>query len=551
MKKFFCTLLAAVFLTSVFSVLTFAAETVPLTKMYDFGEIDCLEAEIDWFTAGRHTILHRHPGEETMRFFLSFFTDEKLVPMQSEFIENDFPAQTDSYFTISLLGENGVTNGYIYFDNEKIKLDVFGPESFDDIHSPRKHWEGWFTFKDANAYAEIEARWTALLATDDTNREEAVEDSQKNKSTVSDLKILYAATYDCPISETFSWGVCSFVREGEKAPVTAFFMKILGQSAWTEGTKKVVFLAESVSENNTLTFKTDRVLNFVVGDSVGKEYDRNFTTTAFFKAQMTVNASGQLTAIYLTLHADDTPHLVADEGVVDLSTLSHEYGTFPSHLFSVNAVNTESTDSKEVANDPGTAEKAETAPEKPTENTSEETEEKTDTKNEPEDAETKADTTPAEDSEIDTADENIDTTQKSEPEEVPADGDAVDKENIIFLEIGKKEAVVFGRNVTNDVAPKLVNDRTMLPIRFVAEALGGTVLWDEENRRVSITKENIHIEITIGSSMALVSGTQEFLDSPAFIENDRTYLPLRFVTENLGVQDIIWDEVTYSITIIA
>ncbi len=551
MKKFFCTLMAAVFLFSAFSVLALAAEKVPLTTMYDFGEIDYLEAEIDWFSAGKHSILHRHPGEEAMRFFLSFFTDENLLTMNAQAVGSEFPARTDSYFTISLLGENGVTNGYIYFDTEKIKLDVFGPENFDDIHSPRKHWEGWFTFKDAGSYAEIEARWAALLAADDPNREESAEASQKNASAVSDLKILYGATYDCPISETFSWGVCSFVREGEATPVTAFFMKILGQSAWTDGTKKVVFLAESVSENNTLTFKTDRVLNFVVGDSVGKEYDRNFTTTAFFKAQMTVNASGQLTAIYLTLHADNTPHLIADEGAVDLSTLSHEYGTFPFHLFSVNAVNTESTDSKEAANEPGTAEKAEAVPEKPTENTFEETEEKTDTKTEPEDAETKADTTPAEDSEIDTADENTDTMQKSEPEEAPVDEDAADKENIIFLEIGKKEAVVFGRNVTNDVAPKLVNDRTMLPIRFVAEALGGTVLWDEENRRVSIKKEDIHIEITIGSSMALVSGTQEFLDSPAFIENDRTYLPLRFVTENLGVTDIIWDEVAYSITIIA
>lgn len=203
------------------------------------------------------------------------------------------------------------------------------------------------------------------------------------------------------------------------------------QSAWTEGTKKVVFLAESVSENNTLTFKTDRVLNIVVGDSVGKEYDRNFTTTAFFKAQITVNASGQLTAIYLTLHADDTPHLVADEGSVDLSTLSHAYGTFPSHLFTVN--------------------------ERPAPQISEE-------------------------------------------------------EN------------------TTSVMPESKTE----PVKASSD-----------------TKEDIHIEITIGSSMALVNDKQKFLDSPAFIENDRTYLPLRFVTENLGVKDIIWDESVYSITIVA
>jgi len=106
--------------------------------------------------------------------------------------------------------------------------------------------------------------------------------------------------------------------------------------------------------------------------------------------------------------------------------------------------------------------------------------------------------------------------------------------NTIILTIGKKEAVVFGMQGMNDVAPQLVNDRTMLPIRFVAEALGATVLWDEKAQTVSITLDEIDIRLTIGEAKAMVNGNEVALDVASFIENSRTYLPLRFVAENLG-----------------
>ncbi len=117
-------------------------------------------------------------------------------------------------------------------------------------------------------------------------------------------------------------------------------------------------------------------------------------------------------------------------------------------------------------------------------------------------------------------------------------------DNQIILTIGKKEASVFGETKTNDVAPKIVNDRTMLPIRFIAEALGAKVDWKEtgvDMGIVTITKDNITIEITINSDTAYVNGNAVKLDSPAFIENDRTYLPLRFISENLGAK-VEWIE---------
>ena len=118
----------------------------------------------------------------------------------------------------------------------------------------------------------------------------------------------------------------------------------------------------------------------------------------------------------------------------------------------------------------------------------------------------------------------------------------------IILTIGQKDATIDGKTVSNDVAPKIVNDRTMLPIRFIAEALGAKVDWIEESQTVKITAENIDISLVIGEDFATVNGEKIDLDSPSFIENDRTYLPIRFVSEKLGA-DVKWDDATQTITI--
>jgi len=124
-----------------------------------------------------------------------------------------------------------------------------------------------------------------------------------------------------------------------------------------------------------------------------------------------------------------------------------------------------------------------------------------------------------------------------------------EEEKTIILTIDDVVADVFGEKVVNDVAPVIRNDRTMLPIRFVAEALGATVGWDDEADKVTIAKDGKVIEIIIGSSIAYVNGETVELDSPAFIENDRTYLPVRFVAENLDAT-VEWNKDTYEVTII-
>lgn len=119
----------------------------------------------------------------------------------------------------------------------------------------------------------------------------------------------------------------------------------------------------------------------------------------------------------------------------------------------------------------------------------------------------------------------------------------------IVMTIDSKEATVFGETVENDVAPVIRNDRTMLPARFIAENLGAEVFWDEDIRCVTVQKNKTLIEIFVDSDVALVNGEKVTLDSPAFIENDRTFTPVRFICESLGAK-ILWDAELYEVTVV-
>lgn len=126
--------------------------------------------------------------------------------------------------------------------------------------------------------------------------------------------------------------------------------------------------------------------------------------------------------------------------------------------------------------------------------------------------------------------------------------------NQIILTIGDVSALVFGTVKANDVAPKIVNDRTMLPARFVAENLGAAVEWNGDKQLVTIkgkhlkTGEDVTILITIGAETATVNDKEITLDSPAFIENDRTYTPVRFISEELGA-GVEWTEAEQKVII--
>ena len=99
-----------------------------------------------------------------------------------------------------------------------------------------------------------------------------------------------------------------------------------------------------------------------------------------------------------------------------------------------------------------------------------------------------------------------------------------------------------------DVPPQIINDRTMVPLRAIFEALNATVEWDDSTKTVTAVKDETTIQLTVGSSFAYVNDAENTLDSPAVILNSRTLVPIRFVSESLGAE-VDWDNAARKVTI--
>ncbi|MDR2940180.1 MAG: copper amine oxidase N-terminal domain-containing protein [Clostridiales bacterium] len=119
---------------------------------------------------------------------------------------------------------------------------------------------------------------------------------------------------------------------------------------------------------------------------------------------------------------------------------------------------------------------------------------------------------------------------------------------VIKLQIDNKDATVNGYKVALDAPPIISNERTMLPIRFIAENLGCNVGWDDKTRTVTVSDGDINISLQIGSNQATVNGESVYLDAPPIITNNRTMLPIRFIAEELGCV-VDWDDTFRTATI--
>jgi len=97
-------------------------------------------------------------------------------------------------------------------------------------------------------------------------------------------------------------------------------------------------------------------------------------------------------------------------------------------------------------------------------------------------------------------------------------------------------------------APVIHGGRALLPIRALIEELSGELTWTSSEQKVTIQLGEKNIELWIGSNMANVNGVKMELDVAPVIINQRTMLPLRFIGENLGL-NLIWDGTTQTIEI--
>lgn len=105
-----------------------------------------------------------------------------------------------------------------------------------------------------------------------------------------------------------------------------------------------------------------------------------------------------------------------------------------------------------------------------------------------------------------------------------------------------------GKQLHFEVPPFIEDSRTMVPLRAIFEAMGARVDWDATSRVVTATKGAIAVILPIGSTTAIVNGNPYVLDVPAKIVNGRTLAPLRFVGEAFGGR-VDWDSKTKTVYI--
>lgn len=113
---------------------------------------------------------------------------------------------------------------------------------------------------------------------------------------------------------------------------------------------------------------------------------------------------------------------------------------------------------------------------------------------------------------------------------------------------GQITLVADGKKVESDVSPVIVNNRTLVPVRVISELNGARVEWDSAERKVKIKSDKVEIELKIDSEKATLNGKTVVLDAAAAIVSNRTMVPVRFVAEAFGYE-VGWAEATRTVTL--
>lgn len=120
-----------------------------------------------------------------------------------------------------------------------------------------------------------------------------------------------------------------------------------------------------------------------------------------------------------------------------------------------------------------------------------------------------------------------------------------DDENYYYIsesEIKDKTKVVYNNQILSfETPPVTESDRTLVPMRFLFEQMGAEVEWDSETQTATVTKGGDIISFAIDSHSANVNNSIKAMDVPARLINDKTMIPLRFLSEELGYT-VDWNE---------
>ena len=126
--------------------------------------------------------------------------------------------------------------------------------------------------------------------------------------------------------------------------------------------------------------------------------------------------------------------------------------------------------------------------------------------------------------------------------------------SITALATDEITVTVNGEVLETPIAPQLVNDRTMLPMRAIFEKLGAQVTWFESDQIIFATKGNSLITLQIGTPTMSVQTTDcsanniVTLDTAPYIDGDYTLVPVRAIAEALSAQ-VDWSDETQTVSI--
>jgi hypothetical protein len=122
------------------------------------------------------------------------------------------------------------------------------------------------------------------------------------------------------------------------------------------------------------------------------------------------------------------------------------------------------------------------------------------------------------------------------------------KSALMTFEIGDESMVINDKEIIMDVAPFISNERAFVPIRVIAETFGAEVSWNGNDQTVSIKLDNVNMTLKINSNVVYMNDKKIELDTNILIKNDRTCVPLRFITEMLGAE-VDWNVESSMITV--
>lgn len=135
----------------------------------------------------------------------------------------------------------------------------------------------------------------------------------------------------------------------------------------------------------------------------------------------------------------------------------------------------------------------------------------------------------------------IDNDKTTDNNQAKDDNSAAEKSKVIKLQIGSRIVNVDNEAVIYDTAPVIRNDRTLVPIRIVTETLGGKVDWNGVTKEVTLHIDGKEIKMTVGKTL------EKYGVAPVIIDG-RTFVPVRFVADELGAT-VAWDNATKTVTI--